>query len=158
VTAILAATTNWRPTTRELVGWDIGVACYLILALELVARGEIHHIRHRAAVEDEGRFAILILTVSAAMASVVAIFVELATPKGGPAERPPMQLVLAALTIVLSWAFIHTMFALHYAHEFYDVTDGRGMAFPSDPEPDYWDFVYFSFVIGMTSQVSDVGI
>ena len=62
------------------------------------------------------------------------------------------------LTIVLSWAFIHTMFALHYAHEFYDRTAG-GMAFPGDDrEPDYWDFVYFSFVIGMTSQVSDVDV
>jgi uncharacterized membrane protein len=62
------------------------------------------------------------------------------------------------LTIFLSWAFIHTMFALHYAHEYYDRTAG-GMAFPGDDrEPDYWDFVYFSFVIGMTSQVSDVGV
>ena len=65
------------------------------------------------------------------------------------------------VTIVLSWAFIHTIFALHYAHEFYDedAPRGGGMAFPGgEEEPDYWDFVYFSFVIGMTAQVSDVGI
>lgn len=62
---------------------------------------------------------------------------------------------------MLSWAFIHTMFALHYAHEFYGENAGRGggMAFPGgDERPDYWDFIYFSFVIGMTSQVSDVGV
>jgi uncharacterized membrane protein len=60
---------------------------------------------------------------------------------------------------LLSWALIHTIFALHYAHEFYDEIAGGGLAFPGDDkEPDYWDFVYFSFVIGMTSQVSDVGI
>jgi uncharacterized membrane protein len=59
---------------------------------------------------------------------------------------------------LLSWAFIHTIFALHYAHEFYDVTAG-GLAFPQgSADPDYWDFVYFSFVIGMTSQVSDVAV
>jgi uncharacterized membrane protein len=69
-----------------------------------------------------------------------------------------LYVALAAFTILLSWAFIHTIFALHYAHEFYDETDGGGLAFPGDREPDYWDFVYFSFVIGMTSQVSDVAI
>ncbi len=63
------------------------------------------------------------------------------------------------MTIGLSWAAIHTTFALHYAHEYYRGTVG-GLAFPGDgkEEPDYWDFVYFSFVIGMTAQVSDVGI
>src|SRR2546428_13668234 len=70
-----------------------------------------------------------------------------------------MKLLLPALTILLSWALIHTLFALHYAHEFYDETDSGGLAFPGDDrEPDYWDFVYFSFVIGMTSQGSDVTI
>ena len=61
---------------------------------------------------------------------------------------------------MLSWAFIHTIFSLHYAHEFYGESGAvGGLAFPGgETEPDYWDFVYFSFVIGMTSQVSDVGI
>ena len=73
--------------------------------------------------------------------------------------KMPLFLVIATITIVLSWAFIHTMFALHYAHEFYDETSGGGLAFPGgDAEPDYLDFVYFSFVIGMTSQVSDVAV
>ena len=70
-----------------------------------------------------------------------------------------MPAVAAGLAIFLSWTFIHTIFALHYAHEFYDQAGGGGMAFPGGgEEPDYWDFVYFSFVIGMTSQVSDVGV
>jgi uncharacterized membrane protein len=62
------------------------------------------------------------------------------------------------MTIALSWAFIHTIFALHYAHEFYAQTRGGGLAFPGEGEPDYWDFLYFSLVIGMTSQVSDVAV
>jgi uncharacterized membrane protein len=62
---------------------------------------------------------------------------------------------------VLSWFFIHTMFALHYAHEFHAAhreNGGGGLSFPGEEDPDYWDFMYFSFVIGMTSQVSDVAI
>ena len=60
---------------------------------------------------------------------------------------------------MLSWALIHTIFALHYAHEFYDGSGVGGMAFPGgEKEPDYWDFAYFSLVVGMTSQVSDVGV
>ena len=123
-----------------------------------LARSDVHHIRRRAALQDEGQLAILGLTVAAALASLGAIFAELGRSPAGE-SRPTSHLVLATMTIVLSWAFIHMIFALHYAHEFYDETAGRGLAFPGgDANPDYWDFVYFSFVIGMTSQVSDIGI
>ena len=90
----------------------------------------------------------------------VAIVSQLGAPTGGTA-RDPMHLVLATITIVLSWAFIHTIFALHYAHEFYGERGAKqisGLQFPGDEKPDYWDFIYFSFVIGMTSQVSDVAV
>jgi uncharacterized membrane protein len=158
VLATLAlAATSWRWPTRMLVGWDLGVVLYLVLALQAMATSTVAHIRQHAAEQDEGQAAILILTVAAALASLAAIFAELGTSAG--AARRPAHVALATITIVLSWALIHTIFALHYAHEFYDVTEGGGLAFPGgDPEPDYWDFVYFSFVIGMTSQVSDVGI
>jgi uncharacterized membrane protein len=158
VTLLLTASTGWRTPTRLLVGWDIAMALYLALAFEMMARADVHQIRRRAAMQDEGRLAILVLTVAAALASLGAILAELGVAASGGTRRPA-QLVLATVTILLSWTFIHTMFALHYAHEFYDEATGRGMAFPGgDEEPDYWDFVYFSFVIGMTSQVSDVGI
>jgi uncharacterized membrane protein len=155
VAAVLTLFTDWRLATRLLVGWDIDVGLYLALVAHLMARADVERIRARAAVEDEGQFAILVLTVVAALASVGAIFAELGIGTG----RRPAHVVLAALTILLSWAFIHTIFALHYAHEFYDEDIGGGLAFPGgDTEPDYWDFVYFSFVVGMTSQVSDVGV
>jgi uncharacterized membrane protein len=157
VTAVLTVFTDWRMATRLLVGWDIYVGLYLALVAHLMAGAEVERIRARAAVEDEGQFAILMLTVVAALASLGAIFSELGTGTG--TGRRPAHVVLAALTILLSWAFIHTIFALHYAHEFYDEDIGGGLAFPGgETEPDYWDFVYFSFVIGMTSQVSDVGV
>ena len=155
IVLLLAVVTGWRPATRLLAAWDVFLGLYLILAAHLMATSTIEHIRQRAAVEDEGQVAILALTVAAALASLGAIFAELGTGSG----RGPGPIALAAATILLSWAFIHTIFALHYAHEFYDEDIGGGLAFPGgELEPDYWDFVYFSFVIGMTSQVSDVGI
>ena len=158
VTAATAGVTDWRLATRLLTGWDLAIALYLGLAFHLMGNAGVQRIRRDAAMQDEGQFVILACTVAAALASLAAIFALLGTSANG-AQRPPSHVILATVTILLSWAFIHTIFALHYAHEFYDETDGRGMAFPGgDPHPDYWDFVYFSFVIGMTSQVSDVAI
>jgi uncharacterized membrane protein len=144
-----------RFPTRLLIGWDVGVAVYLALAYVLIAQSDVARIKRRAATQDEGRVAILVLTAAAALASLGAIVAEL-----GSTDRRAMDLALAAFTIVLSWAFTHTMFALHYAHDFYDkrAPEGGGLAFPGNEKPDYWDFVYFSLVIGMTSQVSDVAI
>jgi uncharacterized membrane protein len=150
---VMAVVTHWTLPTRLLVSWDATAGLYLILVMHLMAVADADFIRDRAAIEDEGQWTMLVLTVAAALASLAAIFAEL-----GSTGRRPIQVALAAATILLSWAFIHTIFALHYAHEFYDETDGGGLAFPGKGEPDYWDFVYFSFVIGMTSQVSDVGI
>jgi uncharacterized membrane protein len=158
VIIVTAFVTEWRLVTRLLTGWDIAVALYLVLAFHVCATSDIRRIRRNAARQDNGQLTILTCTVAAALASVAAIFAELGM-SGAGAARPRSHLILAASTILLSWAFIHTMFALHYAHEFYDETAGRGMSFPGDdPHPDYLDFVYFSFVIGMTSQVSDVAI
>ena len=157
--AILFAITDWRAATRLLVGWDIGVTLYLVLATVLVSRSDVHRLKRRAANQDEGNLAILFLVVAAAIASLGAIFAELGTQAGQ--SRQPGQLILATATVVLSWAFIHSIFALHYAHEYYGEGRDRqigGMSFPDDPEPDYWDFAYFAFTIGMCAQVSDVTV
>jgi uncharacterized membrane protein len=148
--------TAWPLLTRVLVGWDVGVALYLALVVHMMWRADVARIRSQATVEDEGQLAILLLTALAALASLGAIFAVLANPGAG--SRPVLRVAHAAVTTLLSWAFIHTIFALHYAHEFYDASAG-GLAFPAGGgDPDYWDFVYFSFVIGMTSQVSDVAV
>ena len=158
VTVALGLSTRWLRATCLLAGWDIGVAVYLVLAIFMMAFSDIESIRRRASEEDDGQFVILVLTVAAALVSLAAIFIKLGT-SGTGGSRQPGALILAIITIVLSWAFIHTMFALHYAHEFYDESDGRGLTFPGgENEPDYWDFVYFALVVGMTSQVSDVGV
>lgn len=143
----------WRPASRLLVAWDIFVAIYMGLAFITVFSCGIDDIRRQAARQDDGRFFILIMTGLGAFASIAAIVMELAIK---PQQSP--QLILAVVTIVLSWTAIHTTFALHYAHDYYRGVKPGGLAFPGDDQPDYWDFVYFSFVIGMTAQVSDVGI
>jgi len=154
---ILLLPGDWRWPTRFLVGWDIGVAVYLVAAFAAMADCDIDHMRRRSALMDEGRIAIPTLTACAALASLAAILIELGDKD---ATHDPRHLALAVVTIALSWAFTHTIFALHYAHEFYAenrYVDG-GLAFPGKDKPDYWDFLYFSLVIGMTSQVSDVQV
>jgi uncharacterized membrane protein len=145
-----------RLVTRLLISWDIFVALYLVLAYAMMFRSGLAHIRRNAALQDDGRFLILLVTAIGAFASIAAIVFEL-----GASQRSAPQLVLATATIVLSWAVIHTTFALHYAHDYYRGAHPGGLQFPSGSQhdhADYWDFVYFSFVIGMTAQVSDVGI
>jgi uncharacterized membrane protein len=158
---IAMAPTHWRLTTQLLAGWDIGVAIYLVLMHSMFRRCDIDHIRRRAAEQDEGEFAILILTMIATIASLGAIVVELGGVKQAASGDALLQLLLAAVTILLSWGFIHTIFSIHYAHEYYgERRDGKigGLVFPGDAKPDYLDFLYFSLVIAMTSQVSDVVI
>ena len=146
---------EWRGITRALLGWDTGLALYLGIVYWTVARSEANHIRGHAAKEDEGRVAILVLTVTATLVSLAAIVVLLG---GGEGKSDPAQLALAIGTIFLSWGFVHSIFGLHYAHEFYSESPQGGLKFPGGDKPDYWDFVYFSFVVGMTFQVSDVQV
>lgn len=151
---------------RILVGWDVGLLIYLVWTYAMMWRAEVEHIRQRAAEEDEGAGAILLLSIAATAASFVAIAFALGGVKstGGNAVVPggvAAHVVLAVDTILMSWAFVHTIFTFHYAHEFYATRhDGviGGLEFPHDSKPDYRDFLYFSVVIGMTSQTSDTDI
>ncbi len=145
-----------RLVTRLLAGWDVFVAVYLLLVVVMMLRCDHRHIRQSAILQDDGRFLILMLTAVGAFASIAAIVFEL-----GASHRGAAELALATVTIALSWAAVHTAFALHYAHDYYRGSKPGGLQFPSGDQrdhADYWDFVYFSFVIGMTAQVSDVGI
>lgn len=146
-----------RYVTRMLIGWNIGVALYILLCAWMFSHCGSSHIRRQSSLQDVGRFAIPVFTVGAALASLAAILIELRTATGS-ATREPLTLALAFLTILFSWTFIHTIFTIHYAHEFYSERHGQGggLKFPGGQKPNYWDFVYFSFVIGMTAQVSDV--
>ena len=145
---------SFRLVTRLLFGWDALIAVYLVLVYTMMLCNDHQHIRRAAAMQDDGRFVILLVTAIGAFASIAAIVSELGVHRGAA------ELSIAITTIALSWAAVHTTFALHYAHDYYRPPAG-GLEFPSgdkEDNADYWDFVYFSFVIGMTAQVSDVGI
>jgi len=145
-----------RLVTRLLICWDTFVTLYIVLVYVMMGRSTLNTIRRMAALQDDGRFLIPLLTALGAFASLAAIVFEL-----GQANHKSTELMFAVMTVALSWAAVHTGFALHYAHEFYRGSKPGGLQFPSgdkDDHADYWDFVYFAFVIGMTAQVSDVGI
>jgi uncharacterized membrane protein len=161
IVCLLVLPADLPRTTRALLAWDVGVALYLGLAWTMMLRSDLDRIRRRANQEDDGAVAVLTLTVIAAIASVAAIVVELIDVNDLPQHEVNLRLALAVITIVFSWIFIHTAFALHYAHEFYD-DDPRPphpcLTFPGTKQPDYVDFLYFAFVLGTTSQTSDVTI
>ena len=142
--------------SRVALAWDIGVGLFLIeSAVKVMRTRSADAIRQRASALDEAGPAILPLALIAAVASVVVGVGEAAEGGGGPA-------LLALVTVALSWLFVHVIFAFHYAHVFYsagDKGDRGGLLFPGDdPEPDYWDFLHFSLIIGVASQTADVQI
>jgi uncharacterized membrane protein len=153
--------TDWSMATKLLLGWDIGVVLYLVLVYQLMLTCGIDEIRRRAAEDDEGALALLILTGLSGLAIMGAIIAELGIAKTSGQPRSGYGVAIAMVTILVSWAFVHTIFALHYAHEYYGERSDHaigGLTFPGRQPPDYWDFLYFSLVIAMTSQVSDVVI
>ena len=151
--------TDIGAVARLLIGWDVGVLIYLAAAAVMMASCSTAAVmKKNAAIQDEGALGILILSIAAAIASLGAIFAELAVLEHND-PRYGLYIALAIVTVILSWTFTHTIFALHYAHEFYgEGARANGLKFPNDNQPDYWDFVYFSFVVGMTFQVSDVAV
>ena len=151
-------------STRILCIWNAGMISFLAASWMLMMHVKTKTMRHNAQSQDEGRAVILGLIIAAASASLLAIAFVLREAKGKEINIVIPHVILAVVTIIGSWLLVHTIFAMHYAHEYYQDhptqshIKAAGLDFPEDIEPDYWDFLYFSFVIGMTSQVSDVPI
>src|SRR5438105_1448951 len=146
-----------------LIGFDGGALTFLTAVWFMMAQATEDDVRRRAEIEDEGKYTVLGFGAAAAVAVLLAIVFELNATKNVPSPAP--HIALAVATILLSWFFMNTIFALHYAHGYYGDADPSdeykpigGLVFPGQPKPDYWDFMYFSFVVGMTFQVSDVQI
>jgi uncharacterized membrane protein len=148
--------------TRLLVGFDLAAVAFLSAAWAAMAHASTAEMRRRAQIEDESRHVVLALSAAAAVAILLAITSQLQEIRDQTSSITALRVTLAAVTILLAWFFMNTIFALHYAHCFYDDAgagaDAGGLDFPGRAEPDYWDFLYFSFVLGMTFQVSDVQI
>ena len=160
VVIALAAPAEWRWTVRLAAGWDAGVALFLMLTFIKLARTRsVDDIRARAAELDEAGTAVLPLSLRAAGASMAVVISEAASAASGAGAATHALLTLG--TEALSWLFIHVIFGLHYAHRFYapgDKGDRGGLLFPGEDEPDYWDFLHFSLIIGVASQTADVQI
>ena len=142
---------------RLALGWNAGVAVYLAGTLVHVGRhNTAAQIRARAASLDQAGPAILPLALLAAGASLAVVAGE-GVRSGGPAGA-----ALALLTVALSWTFVQVIFALHYAHRFYSADaqdkDRKGLLFPGERTPDYWDFLHFAIIIGVANQTADVQI
>jgi uncharacterized membrane protein len=146
---------------RLLVAFDLAAVVFLGAVWIMMARSTTAEMRRRSQIEDESRYVVLALSAAAAVAVLLAITSQLQEIRD-PTSTTALHVSLAAATIVLAWFFMNTIFALHYAQFFYGGGprggEARGLDFPGRAEPDYWDFLYFSFVIGMTFQVSDVQI
>jgi len=146
---------------RALVVWDIGAGLYLLLAWVMMSHASLEHMRWRAGIEDDSAATVLFLTVAAAIASLAAIILELSGLKSDSLIEQSQHLVLVGLTFLASWLLVHTSFALHYAHAYYvslSRDGGPPLQFPDQDAPVYMDFLYFSTVIGMTSQTADVAV
>jgi uncharacterized membrane protein len=144
---------------RTTVAWSTGASFYLILTFTLIWRCTADDLRKRAAREDEGAIAILLLILLTIAASLLAIVGLLSDTKSATGAAKAFDIGLAATAIVLAWSVNQMAFTLHYAHEYYapDNEDPEGgLDFPGTGEPDYWDFLYFTTSIGAASQTADV--
>jgi uncharacterized membrane protein len=144
-------------TTSLLLGFDVGALVFLGGMLWLFNTATLDRIRHQARIQDAGRWGILWSAVGITAVVMVALGTEL---HAGGKGAGILSIVIAGSSIVLSWLFMNVMFALHYAHGFYGDygKQPQGLDFPGRQAPDYWDFAYFSIIIGMTFQVSDVQV
>ncbi|WOJ90204.1 DUF1345 domain-containing protein [Methylocapsa polymorpha] len=154
-------------STRLLIAWNVGTWLYFVTSLWLMAHANAATMRRRAKASDEGRFLILVLTSLAAFASIGAIVAQLGAVRDMSGLLKGLHIGLAAATILSAWFFIHLTYAFHYAHEYFDELEAEpgkppkdvgGLMFPGTDNPDYFDFLYFSYIIGVASQTADVQI
>lgn len=148
-----------EPFRRFLVGWNVAVWTYLVLVGWLLLRAD--HALTRAISEREDPGAAVVLTVLSlvAVTSLAAIGAELAAARGSGDQTA--RYLFAGSTLFGSWLMLNVLFAFHYAHMFFrDTTRSRPLRFPDQPppDPDFWDFLYFSFTIAVAAQTSDISV
>jgi uncharacterized membrane protein len=148
---------------RGLAAWSFGTAVYLALAWWLAQAFDAQRTRARSQSLDQPNVLILVVMLTAVGVCVAAITMLLQQVKDLAGTERAGHIALGVLALATSWLLIHTIYAFHYAHRYYQTemqktVAGPGLDFPGELDPDYFDFLYFSFVIGMTSQVSDVQV
>ena len=166
IVAFLCMPATMSPLTQAILAWDIGCTAFLVLVAAMFSGERMGQMAADAAAQEEGEWTVFWLAFVAATASVAALVGDYATSKDLPASVRGLHVALVALTLLLSWLMMHTLFALRYAHGYYartadDPAGGDvhgGLEFPGGEPPDYWDFFYFSLVLGMACQTADVQV
>jgi uncharacterized membrane protein len=148
-----------------VVAWNAFTLTMVVLAWIVICTRDPYEVRRDARLQDSSATFLFVLVISAATASLLAVGFLLGPAKNLSPTALAFHISLAVSAIVSSWVLVHTIFTLRYAHFYF--WDARkverhavsgGLIFPGKGSPDYFDFAYFSFVIGMTCQVSDVQI
>ncbi len=140
-----------------LVGWDVTVVTLLVRVWASTARLDSEETERLAAAEDNSRQATRFLLLNAAVASLIGVALVVIKAKTAPPGLDLLMTSVAVLTVVLSWALLHTLFALRYTRLYYSGDPG-GIDFKNDAPPDFLDFAYVAFTVGMTFQVSDTDV
>ncbi|EJJ29901.1 DUF1345 domain-containing protein [Rhizobium sp. CF142] len=143
-----------------LSGWNAAAIIFIALSWRKMLRATVESIKKRSEDLDFSDTFLLFLSIVAALASIAGIGIELHSVKEAPPDIAFARAAAAILTIMISWLFLHTLFTIHYAHYFYGGPEkGDGLKFPDGiEEPAYWDFLYFSFTIGVAAQTADVAV
>lgn len=156
---------NYSLPAVTLLTWISFAMMVIILDWIVILSSHPREVRKIAKIQDSSRTFIFLFVIAASLVSMIAIFFLLKSTKGHSGAGVNEHILLAIGAVIISWWLVHTIFTMRYAHMFYDTDtdDGEskvigGLQFPDESHPDYLDFVYFSFVLGMTFQVSDVEI
>ncbi|UVO55571.1 DUF1345 domain-containing protein [Sphingomonas sp. SUN039] len=136
-----------------MTGFDVAAVFFLLAITPILRTSGKATMRQHAEENDANRVVLLILTSVTMIAILTAVFSELSVKDGG---GPPKGLIVG--TLALAWLFSNTIYALHYAHVFYVEGSKGGLKFSGTGDPDYSDFVYFAFTLGMTFQTSDTAV
>ncbi|MGH6984381.1 MAG: DUF1345 domain-containing protein [Stellaceae bacterium] len=146
------------------IGWIVGVTVFLGITAAILAKATPDRMRARARKQDPLRPVLFSVVIAAAAVSFVALGFMLGKDASGRVAVGT-RILIAGVAVLASWLLTHTIFALHYAHLYYGDNplekgeqDRGGLKFPDERVPDFWDFLYYSFVVGMTCQVSDVQV
>ena len=160
-TAAVPIQMGWQ--FRGLLGWCVGIVIYLLLAWWLCIGFDAQRTRSRAQAQDEPGAVLLFVLLLATAVCVAAIAVLMQQSRDLAGIEKALYVGLAVFALAVSWLFIQTLFTFHYAHLYYreekhNEPDGPGLQFPGRQDPDYFDFLYHAFVVGMSCQVSDVKV
>ncbi len=153
---------SWHWPTRAVITWIAFGTSALAMMWYVIVSADPSEVARTACLQDSSRTAIFAFVVVAAITSVFAVAVELGSAKGLDRTHLSGHVIFSILTIFTSWTLVHSVYTLRYAHIFYGSEEGDdalgGLNFPDQEKPDYLDFAYFSFTIGMCFQTSDVSI